>query len=418
MTGFSTSSIFRSARDQALAVIALTALGHFALELAHSFLPVVYPLLQARLGLSYTQIGLVALASASATTLAQPLFGHLSDRWDPRRVAAWSVTWLAAVIGLVGLLGSYPLLLGVVILAGLGSAAFHPAAATVASYASRASRRKGAAMSIFSVGGNLGAALSPLLMALALHRFGLAATLLVIPVGLLVGGALWTGFRNGLGARLGQAKEAAGPIQASALGLALVVLATMSRSWFQVTLMTYLPTWLEAQGRPLLYGGQMLFAFSVSVGGGSLLGGALSDRVGRWPVMLGCLALLAPAFGLFLAVSGPVQMLLAGAMGLLVGGTFPVAVVMAQEVWPRGAGFAAGVVMGLGWWPGGIGASLTGWLADRIGLNAALGFLLLPPLVGAGAMAFFAWRFARTDRPRGSVNPQGSASSQVEPGSS
>ena len=398
MTSLPTPSALRSARDQALAVIALTALGHFALELAHSFLPVVYPLLQARLGLSYTQIGLVALASASATTLAQPLFGHLSDRWDPRRVAAWSVAWLAGVIGLVGLLGSYPLLLGVVILAGMGSAAFHPAAATVASYASRASRRKGAAMSIFSVGGNLGAAVSPLLMALALHRFGLAATLMVIPVGLAVGAALWMGFRNGLGAREGHARGGVGAVQASALGLALVVLATMSRSWFQVTLMTYLPTWLEAQGRPLVYGGQMLFAFSVSVGGGSLLGGILSDRVGRWPVMLGCLALLAPAFALFLALTGPLQMLLASTMGLLVGGTFPVAVVMAQEVWPRGTGFAAGVVMGLGWWPGGIGASLTGWLADRVGLNGALGFLLLPPLVGAAAMALYAWRYARLSR--------------------
>ncbi len=402
MTRLSTApALGRTLRSQALWAIGLTALGHFALELAHGFLPVVYPLLQERLTLSYSQIGTVALASTSAVTLAQPLFGHLSDRWDARTVAAWSVAWLAGLIGLVGLVPSYPALLGLVVLAGLGSAAFHPAAASVASHAARASRRKGAAMSLFSVGGNLGAALSPLLMALALHRLGLAGTLGVIPLGLAVGGLLWLGFREGHGARqTGPTALDDARSQASLLALSLVVLAAAARSWFQIAFMTYLPTWLEAQGHPLLYGGQMLFAFSALVGGGSLVGGVLSDRVGRWPVMWVSLGLLAPTYGLFLAARGPAQMVLAGLMGLLVGGTFPVAVVMAQEVWPRGAGFAAGVVMGLGWWPGGLGSWLTGTLADRMGLDTALAFLLLPPLVGAAAMGVFGLRV----RPRRQTN--------------
>jgi FSR family fosmidomycin resistance protein-like MFS transporter len=405
MARISLASMDRTVHNRALTVIALTALGHFALELVHSFLPVVYPLLQERLSLNYAQIGAVALASTSAVTLAQPLFGHLSDRWDPRRVTGLSIVWLSLLIGLVGFVWSYPSLLMLVILAGFGSAAFHPAAAAVASYAARAHRRKGAAMSIFSVGGNLGAALSPLLMAVVLNRFGLIGTPMVMPVGVTIGVILLLQLRGDRGRSSPTLDDGNQElVRVSALGLALVVLAAMARSWFQVTLMTYLPTWLHAQGHSLVYGGQVLFVFSVSVGGGSLLGGILSDRVGRWPVMLVSLALLAPAFWIFLAAGGWLQTFVAAGMGLLIGCTFPVAVVMAQEVWPRGAGFASGVVMGLGWWPGGVGASFTGWLADRIGLDGALPFLLAPPLIGAAAMLAFAIWSQGEDSPSGKLH--------------
>ena len=87
---------------------------------------------------------------------------------------------MACFFGLVGLAGRFWPLLAVVALGGVGSALFHPAGSVVASAAR--SRRRGAAMSIFSVGGNAGAALSPLLLAAVIGWYGLAGTLVTIPL--------------------------------------------------------------------------------------------------------------------------------------------------------------------------------------------------------------------------------------------
>jgi FSR family fosmidomycin resistance protein-like MFS transporter len=121
-----------------------------------------------------------------------------------------------------------------------------------------------------------------------------------------------------------------------------------------------------------------------------LLGGALSDRVGRWPLLAACLILIGPALWLFLVFSGIVQWALVLLIGILIGATFPVSIVMAQDAWPAGVGTASGLVMGLGWVPGGLGASLTGYLADRYTLTTALYTLLLPTLLSVVSILAYA----------------------------
>ena len=368
--------------------ILLVSLGHMLLEVFHQYLPVVYPLLLDKFDLSFAQVGVVALVATTASSLAQPLFGYFTDRWDARRVVALSVLWLGLLMGLVGLAGNYWLLLGIVALAGLGSAAFHPAGAAVVSKATRG--LKGLAVSFFSVGGNLGSAVSPVLMAAGLAAFGLAGTTILLPLALLAGGLLFFGLgREDAGEQASHRKSQAEAGQGFVAGLILLTLAVMTRSWFQFSLTSYLPVWLEGQGRSVAEGAQMLFLLSLCIGLGSLAGGTLSDRVGRWQVLIVCLALLSPLYWFYLNSGGVSQAVFLGGMGFCLGCTFPTAVVLAQEVWPRGLALASGLVMGLGWWPGGLGASVTGLLADRIGLDAALHWLLVAPVLGALCMAGF-----------------------------
>jgi len=371
-----------------LAAILLVSLGHLLLEVFHQYLPVIYPLIRTEFDLSFAQVGAVALVATTASSIAQPLFGYFTDRWDARRVAALSVLWLGLVMGLVGLAGSYGLLLGLVALAGLGSAAFHPAGAAVVSKATRG--LKGLAVSFFSVGGNLGSAISPVLMAGGLAAFGLGGTVILLPLALLAGGLLFFGLgREDAAEQASHRKSQAEAGQGFVAGLVLLTLAVMARSWFQFSLASYLPVWLEGQGRTVAEGAQMLFLLSLCIGLGSLAGGTLSDWVGRWQVLLVCLALLSPLYWFYLNSGGVTQALFLGGMGFCLGCTFPTAVVLAQEVWPRGLALASGLVMGLGWWPGGLGASVTGLLADRMGLDAALRWLLLAPVLGALCMAAF-----------------------------
>ena len=333
---------------------------------------------------------MITLVGTTTMSLAQPLFGYFIDRFDARRIAALSVLWVGLIMSVLGFSSNYWVLLLGVALAGFGSAAFHPAGASVVTKATEAGKR-GRAVSFFAVGGNIGSAGSPLLLAIGFALLGLKGTVVLLPVVVLA--AIW--LVNGLGQESKVDREAHRQRQSRAgqgflLGLVLITVVAMTRAWFQLSLTTYLPTLLEDRGYSVVYGGQMLFVLSLLIGVGSLFGGILSDRFGRWQVLLSSFALLGPAYWFFINSGGGLQFIYAGAIGFLLGCTYPTTVVVAQEVWPRGMAMASGLVMGLGWWPGGLGATFTGWVADRLTLDTALEGLVMAPVSGALLMAAFA----------------------------
>ena len=365
----------------------LVASGHFLLELFHQYLPVFFPLFQAEFGLSYEQIGMVTLVGATTMSLGQPVFGYFIDRWDSRRITALSVVWLGLVMAVAGFSNSYWTLMAAVALAGFGSAAFHPAGASVVSKAT-VDGKTGRAVSFFAVGGNVGSATSPLLLGFGLWLLGLKGTIVLLPVVIMAGFWLVSGLgRESTGDREAHRARQSRAGQGFVLGIVLITVVAMTRSWFQLSLTTYLPTLLESRGYSVVYGGQMLFVFSLFIGAGSLIGGILSDRFGRWQLLLLSFALMGPAYWLFVQADGFVQFMFAAAIGFALGCTYPTTVVMAQEVWPRGLAMASGLVMGLGWWPGGLGATFTGRLADQLSLEAALETLVVAPVLGAVLMA-------------------------------
>jgi len=383
----------------------LIALGHLTIELCSGSLPVIYPVLIDTLGLNYTQVGTLALVSSMGTTLMQPLFGYLSDVWQPRWISASSIVWLGLMLGVIGLIQDYTLLAVVVGLGALGSAAFHPSGAIIA--AGSAGTKRGVAVSIFSVGGTVGAALSPLLITAGMARLGTGATLLLMPIAVVSSLALgvWPG-PVAPRAVAGEPAQQRAPARQNPIGLVLIVLSVMCLAWFQVSFKTYLPIWFQSRGRTLTVSGQMMFVFLAASGVGSLFGGPLSDRLGRWQLLVGCLGLLAPVTWAFVGASGLFQWLWVGVIGMLVGATFPVSIVIAQDAWPGGVGIASGLVMGLGWLPGGIGASITGSIADRRSLEVGLRWLVAPLLLGMVCMLVFATRrtSAKTaSRPKGDV---------------
>jgi FSR family fosmidomycin resistance protein-like MFS transporter len=375
----------------------LMSCGHFIIELCNNFLPVVFPLFISTMGLTYTQVGIVVFVASMCGTLTQPLFGYLSDRWGSRRLIVLSLAWIGLTMGLVGFAWNYSSLLVLAGLGALGSAAFHPAGATVALNSSTGNRR-GTSVSVFSVSGNLGTALSPLWIAFCISWLGPRGISTLIPIALLFSPFLY--WQLGLKKRLERTPPATLPRQSQSnnqkkiengvlVGLILIVMAVMSRTWFQMTLMTYLPEWIQSQGKSLTLGGQMLSIMLVFVGVGSLTGGPLSDYIGRWQVLALSLVLLAPAHWLFLTASGPLQMVIAAVMGVLTGASFPVGLVMAQDAWPSRVGIATALVMGLGWATGGIGASVTGLLADRFSLTMGLQSLVVMPLVGVACVVIY-----------------------------
>lgn len=374
----------------------LVALAHVTIELSNNYLPVLYPRLMPLMGLNYTQVGAIALVAATSMALAQPLFGFISDRWGSVPLATLSIAWIGTAMGFVGFAPNYSMLLVLIALGSFGSAAFHPPAAVIA--ASNSGSKRGSGMSIFSVGGNIGAALSPLWMALALSWFGLRGTITILPLGLAFAAIFYLTLRSrSVSAAHQEGLPTATAANSFLLGMVLIIVAMMFRSWFQVGLTTYLPIWVEAAGGTQAAGATMLAIFAFSVSAGSLTGGPAGDRFGYWHVLIVALAFLPLAFYSFLHSAGAVQIASLMLSGLAVGATFPNSIVLVLEAWPHQVGVASGLLMGLGWWPGGLGASFTGYIADRFSLDAALSTLVLVPILGLICLLAYGF-FARARR--------------------
>src|SRR5215216_1788931 len=137
--------------------MAALAAGHLGTDFANGALPALLPFLVDRFDLSYTLAATLMLASALSSSVVQPLFGL----WSDRRGAIWLLP-AGVALGGVGIAlaadaPTYWLVVTLVVVSGLGVAAFHPEGSKFAAFVS--GRRRATGMAWFSIGGNLGYAL-------------------------------------------------------------------------------------------------------------------------------------------------------------------------------------------------------------------------------------------------------------------
>jgi FSR family fosmidomycin resistance protein-like MFS transporter len=145
---------------------------------------------------------------------------------------------------------------------------------------------------------------------------------------------------------------------------------------------------MQEQGHPLATGSLVLTVFLAGGAAAGLYGGHLSDRVGRRRVIIVSLLLYPIFMSLMILSSGPVLWLLAAASGAALLASFSVTIVLAQELLPRNLGLASGLILGLGFGMGGLGAAVSGWIADMIGLYKTVWILALVPALGSVVGAF------------------------------
>lgn len=362
--------------------IALLLLAHVVVDASLNILPVVLPLLVDRFQLTYAQVGLAAALSNISSSVLQPIFGWAADRWPSTWMVPAGVAWTGGLMCLLGVAPNYAALLLVIFVTGLGTAAFHPIASMGAARASGSQR--GLGMSLFSVGGNLGFAIGPVVAAWLMVQFGLPGTVVIVFPCLLMAMVLhrWRReFARPETSPVGQPGQAPEPIPWRRL-IRLCALITL-RSWGYSGLITFLPLLFHERGVPLALTGRALFVFLFCGALGGLLGGHLSDRVGRqrvitasllaFPFFMACaLAFPAPLGWVFLALAGTTLL-----------ASFAVTVVYAQDLLPHHLGLASGLTLGLAFGAGGVGVGLSGVLADVLGLNASVWILLaLPGMAG------------------------------------
>ncbi|HWP42119.1 MAG TPA: MFS transporter, partial [Blastocatellia bacterium] len=163
--------------------------GHFVNDLYSSIIFPLLPLIKLKLGLTTAQVFWLAPIYAVSSSLMQPVYGMISDRYARRAFAVFGPAITATFVSLIGLAPSYAALMAVLVAGGIGIGSFHPQAAAIASIASGDRRRAG--MAIFSASGTLGYAVGPLAIALIVGAYGLEKTYYVLGLGLLMSAVLY-----------------------------------------------------------------------------------------------------------------------------------------------------------------------------------------------------------------------------------
>ena len=369
---------------------------HLLNDSLQAIIPAMFPILEKDMGLSFTQLGLIAFALNMVASVLQPVVGYFSDR-KPSPFAL-PIGMMFSFVGVAGLAFApqYWMILVSVIFLGFGSAVFHPEGSRVSFMA--AGSKRGLAQSIYQVGGNSGQALAPLISAfilVPLGQRGAALFLIVASLGIYILRKISLWYKKQLELeKLNNSKRilisSMPNLTKKQIGSALVLLLIIifARSFYATSITSfYIFHLMETYELTIQKGQLYIFLFLVLGAAGTFFGGPIADRIGSKKVIV--LSLLIP---IPLAIALPYAPLFGVIILLVIIGfflmlSFSVTVVYAQELVPSKIGTMAGLTVGFAFGMGAIGAVVIGILMDKIGVYSTMiiiSFLPVMGLVGLG----------------------------------
>jgi FSR family fosmidomycin resistance protein-like MFS transporter len=358
--------------------------GHFFIDLYSNALGVFAPMLVDHLGISLTQAGFLGGLMSFSSSVTQPLFGYLSDRFRSPLFATLAPAVAGLFISSLALAPSFGWLVLLVFLGGAGISSFHPAGSARAARGLESQRQL--AMAIFISSGTLGLAFGPSFYSFLFETIGYerahwgAIGGVLATVSMLIALPRHDDVRSSRGS--GFDLE---PLKAVWKPLTILYFCVFLRSIVQISFSAFLPLYLHRErGFTLTQASHVLSLYLAAGAVGGLLGGGLAQRFGAKRVIQASFLGSLPPLALFF-YSG--NQWIANA-GLILGGfillfTIPVNVVMAQQLAPSQTGTVSSLMMGASWGMAGlIAIPIVGWAGDRTGLHTALAWLLLAPALG------------------------------------
>lgn len=374
----------------ALSVLLLVSMGHLLNDMFQAVIPAIYPMIKESLGLSFVQIGAITLVNQITSSLLQPVVGYNSDKHPRPYALTVGMCFTLTGLLLLSVANSFVLILIAVAFVGVGSSVLHPESSKVARMASGGA--KGMAQSIFQIGGNVGRALGPVLVALivvphgqgSISWFGLLA---VVAVCILAKIGKW--YKKQLEiygrskSRFDMTNEAHLSCHQVVIALLVLLVLMFSKDFYTANIQSYLTFYMiDKFGLSVTASQYVLFAFLVSTAIGLLIGGEVGDRYGRkyviWVSILGSspFALLLPYCNLTWTI------VLAILVGMVMSSAMSAILVYATELLPGNVGMISGAFFGLSFGLGGIGSALFGWLADLSSIQYVFQLTAFLPLLG------------------------------------
>lgn len=370
-----TSDPTRSARRGS----GLLAYSHVTVDFSQGAIAALVPFLVLDRGWSYAAAAGIVLAFSLVSSIVQPVFGVLGDKWRLRWLVPVSIFLAGAGIAAIGVFGSFWVTAVVAAVSGVGVAAFHPAGAGRAREISGGDH---VMMSWFSLGGNIGFALAPLAVAASIGVFGLKASpLLMIPAVTGVLAVVMIGrVQSPADCAVNEARTAVGRDDWSSF--ARMSVAIICRSIVFVGMGSFIVLFMhQYRGVDGGLASASLFVFYLGGAFGTAIGGHLARRWPRTTILRWSYLLAVPVIAGMLLVPGPLAWLFVAPASIVLYVPFSLHVTLGQDYLPQHMGTASGITLGLAVSVGGVASPVIGALADRIGLEYALFPLIVLPAV-------------------------------------
>ncbi|MGC9320386.1 MAG: MFS transporter [Armatimonadota bacterium] len=363
-----------------IAALAALVLGHAVADGCINFIPPLWSELQVRLDLSATDIGVLTGLVSITTNFGQPLFGYLGDRFRVPHMVAVGPALVGLFVGLCSL-PEHILLFGLLyIIAGIGTALFHPQGATLAGQVSR--RRKGLGMALFSAGGALGYGGGALLGVLLYERFSWPGLFGATVLGGVTGAIVWAMHPGGRYSATSLEPMRLRRHVLPHLRRVSVLFALVSlRAMVIIVFINFVALLVKQWGGSVRAGAYLLSGMIIAGGVGNFAGGWASDHLGRRNVTVVSLLASAPLLWLFLRMGLPAGYALLPLANLLAQAAVSVNIVQGQELMPGAQGVASSLTMGAAWGVGGLMMPLAGAAADTVGLIPTLMVIAWLPAV-------------------------------------
>jgi len=346
------------------------SVGHWVHDTYTAFLVPLLPAFIEKLALSKTEAGALTVFM-QGPSLLQPFIGYLGDRVNLRYFVILGPAVTATMMSLLGVAPRYAVLALLLTVVGLSSAAFH---AVVPVMAGRLSGRNlGQGMGFWMVGGELGRTFGPLIIVSAVNLLTLQGTPWLMIGGLSASFMLYLllkdvpgrppEVRRGISFR--QGLRMMRPLMVPLAGV------ITARVFLLASMTTYLPIFLTEEGADLWFAGLSLTVLEAAGVVGALVGGSISDRVGRGLVLFFAM-LAAPIFVFaFLAVDGWARFPILLVVGFTTLSTIPVLMALVQESFPENRALANGVYMAMSFVIRSGAVVIVGALGDLFGLSLA-----------------------------------------------
>ena len=362
-------------------------LGHLCADLGGGALPAILPFLIAQKGISYTEAAGLTFALSSIGSCIQPVFGSMADKTSRPWLMSLGIFMAGFGVSCLGFLDSYWAMFIAVTITGIGAALFHPDGGRMANYVS--GEKKGKGISLFSVGGNMGGAVGPMLAVFGISMMGdlRGASILAIPVFAMAAFMVTQHGRMAEFAAEGMKKTKA----AIAAGqkddwksFGKLTVVVFLRSTLSVGMTTFIPLfWMSVLMQSEEVSGSVTTILSLSGAVATLIGGNLADRFGFNKTIRFGLVLVIPSL---IAVTLSRNVLLSGLLliptAMFLNFAFSPSVALGQKFVPNHLGLASGITMGLANSFGGVVSPVLGKVADHAGVPVVMWIL-----VGLAALA-------------------------------